>query len=138
FVAGCQRDDQISTHINLSARRHNQTAIRDACEYLDGAFDLSVVPHIDWGYFYSEGRRPGLDVGVYAFFRNLVWIPKNCHSRYSWSGLLEQFQPFPAQTVFKRHKAGRVAAGPRQTVDKTGADRIAGNREHDRHGARRL
>src|SRR5215470_15892024 len=85
-----------------------------------------------------ERRRHGLDDGVHAGSRTLVWVPKNCHSRYSWSGLLEQFQPFPAQTVFKRHKAGRVAAGPGETVDETGADRIAGSREHDRHGAGRL
>ena len=38
--------------------------------------------------------------------------------------LFEQLQPFPAQAVFELHKAGGVAARPRQAVDEAGADRI--------------
>jgi len=40
--------------------------------------------------------------------------------------------------VFNRHETGGVAAWPAQAVDEAGGDRIAGDREHDRHGARRL
>src|SRR5262249_31352193 len=47
--------------------------------------------------------------------------------------MLEQFDPFRTQTVFEQHKAGGVAARPRQTIDEAGADWIAGDREHDRH-----
>ena len=36
------------------------------------------------------------------------------------------------------HKAGGVAARPRQTVDKAGADRIGNGYEHNWHGARCL
>jgi hypothetical protein len=36
------------------------------------------------------------------------------------------------------HKAGSVAARPRQTVDDAGADWVGDDHEHDRHGAGRL
>ena len=51
---------------------------------------------------------------------------------------LENFQPFRTQIVFKQHKAGGVAARPRQTLDDTGADRIRGDHKHDWDGACRL
>ena len=65
-------------------------------------------------------------------------IPKDRRSRHAGRDLLEQLQPFPAQAVFERHETGGVAARPRQAVDEAGADRIADDREHDRHGAGRL
>ena len=65
-------------------------------------------------------------------------IPKDRRSRHARRDLLEQLQPFPAQAVFELHKAGGVAARPRQAIDEAGADRIGDDREHDRHGAGRL
>jgi hypothetical protein len=59
-------------------------------------------------------------------------------SRDARPNLLEQFQPFPAQTVLERHKAGCVAARPRQGINETSANRVGDTREHDWHGARRL
>ena len=47
-------------------------------------------------------------------------------SRHAACDLLEQFQPFPTQTVFERHEPGSVAARPRQAVDEAGADRSVG------------
>ena len=44
-------------------------------------------------------------------------IPKNCHPRHPWRDLLEQPQPLRAETVIEQHKAGGVAARPRQTID---------------------
>ena len=65
-------------------------------------------------------------------------IPKDRHSRQAGRDLLEQLQPFPAYAVFGGHETGDVAARPRQAFDKAGTDRIAGDREYDRHGAGRL
>jgi hypothetical protein len=62
-------------------------------------------------------------------------IPKHGHSRNAWCDLLDQFQPFPAQTVFEHEEAGGVAARPRQALDETSADRVYGEYEYDRHGA---
>src|SRR5262245_43860178 len=52
--------------------------------------------------------------------------------------LLKQLQPFAADVPLERDEAGRVAARPRQAIDKAGADRIADTREHRRHGAAHL
>jgi hypothetical protein len=48
---------------------------------------------------------------------------------------IQQFWPFPAQTVFEHQKAGVVAAWPRQTIDEAGTNRIGDDREYDRHSA---
>jgi hypothetical protein len=66
------------------------------------------------------------------------WIPKDRHSRQIWRDLLEQFQPFPAQAVFECDETGGITAGPRQTLDETGANWIKDSREYNRHGAGRL
>src|SRR5436190_15611801 len=59
-------------------------------------------------------------------------------SGHAGSDLLKQLQPFAADVPFERDEAGRVAARPRQAIDKAGADRIADTREHRRHGAAHL
>src|SRR5262249_31989188 len=62
-------------------------------------------------------------------------VAKYSRSLHAGRDLLEQFQPFPAQTVFGSHEAGYVAARPGQSVDKATADRIAHRREHGRNAA---
>jgi hypothetical protein len=56
-----------------------------------------------------------------AYVGTEVWIAKDRHTLHARCDLLEQLQPFPAQTVFHRHKAGDVAAGPGQTFDEASA-----------------
>jgi len=68
----------------------------------------------------------------------MAGIPEDCHSRQARRDLFEQLQPFPGRAVLESHEAGGVAARPRQAVDEAGGDRIADDREHDRHGAGRL
>ena len=58
----------------------------------------------------------------------MVGIPKDRRSRHARRDLFEQFQPFPAHAVFENHKAGGVAARPRQAIDVAGADRIGDDR----------
>ena len=47
LVPGRQRDDQIAMKICRPARRHDEAAIRGACEGRDGAPDLAGVAHVD-------------------------------------------------------------------------------------------
>jgi hypothetical protein len=65
----------------------------------------------------------------------MVEFPNDCRSRHARSNLLEQLQPFSAQAVFERKKAGGVATRARQAVDEAGADRIGNVHEHNRQGA---
>ncbi|MGB3658984.1 MAG: hypothetical protein WBA14_13765, partial [Pseudolabrys sp.] len=59
-------------------------------------------------------------------------------SRHARRDLLEQFQPFAGNAVFEIHKAGGVAARPRQVIDEASTDRTGGDREHDWHRVCRL
>jgi len=65
-------------------------------------------------------------------------VAKHRDPGHTWRDLFQQFQPFSAEGVFRSHEAGDVAARLRQAVDEAGPDRIAGDREHDRHAAGRL
>ena len=65
-------------------------------------------------------------------------IPRDRRSRHAWRDLLEQFQPFTSHTELEIHEPSGIATWPRQAVDEAGSDRIADDREHDRHGAGRL
>ena len=98
----------------------------------------SASRHVDRLDLHPERRCRGLDDGKLAGAGALGGIPKDRRSRHAWCGLLEQFQPFRAQTEFETNKACGVAARPRQAVDEAGADRIDDDREHDRHRAGRL
>src|SRR5262249_48922752 len=62
-------------------------------------------------------------------------IPEYSCSLHAWRDLLQELQPFPAQTVFVIHEASGVAAGSGQAIDEAGADRIGDAREHDRQRA---
>jgi hypothetical protein len=84
----------------------------------------------------SEGD--GLDDGELADSGCYGGVSNDGRTRHARRDLLEHLQPLAAQTVFELEKTGRVAARPRQALDKTGADRVGDNREHDRPGARRL
>jgi hypothetical protein len=46
------------------------------------------------------------------------------HTRHFRRDLLEQLQPFDADSKLERGKSGDIAAGPRQACDKAAADRI--------------
>src|SRR6516165_6714437 len=82
----------------------------------------------------GKSRDDGLNYSKLTYVGNEVWITKDRHTLHAGCDLLKQFQPFPAQTIFKRHKAGDVATWPRQTFDEASAHWIGDKREHDRHG----
>jgi hypothetical protein len=117
------------------ARRQDQAAIGGLREGRDVALDLGRVAQVNWGHVHANRRRHGLDDCKLADPGGYGCIPNDGRSRHARRDLLEQFRPFPAQNVFEHHKAGSVAARPRQTFNVAGADRIGDDRKYDRHGA---
>src|SRR4029453_8519156 len=65
-------------------------------------------------------------------------IAKHRHTRHFRRDLLEQLQPFDADSKLKRGKSGDIAAGPRQACDKAAADRIDDIHEYDRQITRAI
>ena len=62
-------------------------------------------------------------------------IAQHGRARHVWCNLLAQFEPFPAQAIFKIGEAGCVCARMRHAGDEAGADRIDDGNENRRHGA---
>jgi hypothetical protein len=58
-------------------------------------------------------------------------IDEKRHAGETRSGLLEQRQRFAGQVNAQHRKPGQVAAGMRQTCDKSEADRVRHNDKHD-------
>src|SRR5262245_14825497 len=88
-----------------------------------------------WSHLYPERWRHGLDHRVLADPCGYRGVPKDGRPRYVGCYLLEELQPFTAQTVFELHEAGRISARLRQAFDEAGADRILDDGEDDRHRA---
>src|SRR5262249_41193260 len=120
------------------APRHDEPTICRAREGRNGALNLSQLAHVDWAHLDPERRRQGPDGRELSGSGGQRGVAKDPRPRHAWRDLFEQFQPFRAETVFEGSEPGCVAAWPRQTIDKAGADRIGDNHKHDRHGARRL
>src|SRR5262245_20571963 len=83
-------------------------------------------------------RRHRLDHRELADAGPARWVTEHCHTRHAGRNLLEQFQPFPGEAVFKLSEAGSVAARPRHAFDKSRTDWIDDLRKHDREGTRHL
>jgi hypothetical protein len=122
-------------YVRQPARCNDQAAIRKAREAYDRALDLGSIAHVDMTYLNHEQWRHSLDDAELADPGGNAGIPKHRHSRDVWRDLFEQFQPFSADTVFKGHEAGDVAARLRQAVYEAGTDRISDGCEHDWHRA---
>src|SRR4051812_42882798 len=60
-----------------------------------------------------------------------VGFADHCDACHTWRSLLQELHPFAAQAVLELREPGRVASRVRQTVDKTGPDRIDDLNEHD-------
>ena len=138
FMPRREGDDQIAMNHRRWARRHDETAIRLARECRNRPVYLAWVTYIDRAHFQAKRRCHSLDHRKLADPGGRGGIAKHCRLRHARRDLLEQFQPFSAQAVVKHHKAGRVAAGPRQLLDKTGTHRVDDDREYDRHGMGRF
>ena len=65
-------------------------------------------------------------------------IPDDARVHNPWRELLKYFQPLAAQAVIKLHKAGRISAGMREALDKSGTYGINGRHEDNGYGVGRL
>ena len=137
-MPGRQLDDQAAVKVRQTAPRQDQAAIRRARQSRYGAFDFTGIAHVDRIDLDPVRGRSSLDDAELGGPGQIGGIAKDPHSRYVWRDLLKQLQPFAAQTIFKRHKSGGIAAGPSQAFDEAGTDRIDDDREHDRYRTGRL
>ena len=135
FVPGGKRNDQILMKRGQRAGRHDEAAIRQACESRDGALHLGPVAYVDHGYFQAECRCDTLDDGELAGPGRDAGITNDRNASHVWRDLLEQIKPFAAQAVFEQHEARNIATRPREIVDKTRAKRIHNDREDNRRAA---
>jgi hypothetical protein len=135
LVPGRKCSDQFAMNRVPGARCHDQAAVRQAREGRDGTFDLGSVARSERPHLHAERLRGGLDGTKLTDSGRIGGISEDSHSRYARRDLLEEFQPFPAQTVFEIHKAGGVAARSGQGIDHASTDRIGDLHEHDRQGA---
>src|SRR5262249_23965030 len=119
-------------------RRHYHTAIRGVGEGRNTTLDLAGIAHVDRTHFYPKRRCHSLDGAELADPGGYTRIPNDCRARHSRRYLLQQFHPFPTDTVLEHKKAGDVATRSRQAVDEASPDRIRDDHKHSRYAASRL
>ena len=137
-VPGRKLNDQVAVNDRRRVRCNNQAAIRRVREGRDRALDLGGVAQIEWICLDPKRRGHGLDHAEQGHSGGSSGVAQDRHSRHAGRDLFEECQPFPAGAVFERGKAGGVAAGSRQTGNKSSPDGISYNREHNRYGAGHL
>jgi hypothetical protein len=89
----------------------------------DGAIAERRIVRIDWRKFHGVRRCHRLDHGELADPVPARWITEHPDPRHVRRNLLEQFQPFSGEAVFKLSKASDVAAGPSHAADTEVGDR---------------
>ena len=94
------------------ARGHDQTAVGSVGEGRDGAFYLAGVAHIDRAYINSERGSGCPDGAKLSDAGGIGGISEHGGLPDAGQDLLEEFEPFAAQTVFEQHKAGNIATWP--------------------------
>src|SRR3954447_9298668 len=99
---------------------------------------LGRVAHIDRAHIQPDRGCDRLYDGKLADPSGYGWVPKNRGPLHVWRNLLEQFHPFPAQTIFELNEAGDIAARPSHALHKSGANRVGNAYEYDRDRACRL
>src|SRR5262252_2543591 len=113
----------------------DQTAVGTACEAGDRSLNLAGVAYVDRTELDAKRWRHGLNCAPQPDAGRYGGIADDCHSRHAWRNLLEQLQPFCADSVFKGSKPSDVPTRPCQTVDERRPDWIGNLREHDWQGA---
>ena len=81
-------------------------------EIPDRAFHCGEVARINGTQVDAERRRNGLNGSKFTDAGEFARIANDRYTRDVRRDLLEEFQPFPADTVFKQQEAGRVTARP--------------------------
>ena len=110
FVPGRKRDNHIAMTHGQRARGHDQARVRILCKGCEGALDFSGITNVDRAYHYPDRWRDRLQGAELTNPGGYGGITNDCHSRHGRSDLLQQFQPFHADAVFKRNETSGVAA----------------------------
>src|SRR5262249_3485796 len=133
-MADRQRDDHRST--DYRSARNGQSAIRPLRKGREGPLDLSrillLTAHVDGPHFDAQRWGDRLDRAKLTRPGSRREVAKHRRTPDAGSDLLEQFQPFRANTVLKVGEPGGVAARMRQVVNETATDRIGDLHEYDR------
>src|SRR5215471_14395095 len=117
-VLARQLDDHITRHPLRRCGRHDQATIRGTRECGYGALDLAGTPHVDRAHLHPKRWGQGLHRAELARPGRYGRSLQERHALHARRNLLEQLQPFGADTVFKQHEARSVAARPARVSTK--------------------
>ena len=137
-MPGRKRDDQIAMNARQRARRHDQAAITGARECRDAALDLAGVAQVDRAYLHAKRRRHGLDDGELADPAVMVGSRRTAARVTPGAISLSSSSHFALKPYSNSKKPVALPPGRDRAFDEASADRIDGEREHDRHRAGRL
>ena len=120
------------------APRYDQAVVRGAREGRDGPLELAGVADTNRAHLHPQRGCHGLDRAELTNSGRPAHIADDGNPRHVRRDLLDQLQPFTAETVLELHEAGGVAARAGQALDEAGGYRIRDDGEYDRNRADRL
>src|SRR5215472_15120818 len=103
---------------------YNRTAIGAMGEGLHGTGDFVAVVNADRRHLQPDGGRHGLNDSEVADPGRVRFVAKKSYPGYMRRDLLEEIQPFSAETVIEGHEARYVAPRSGQAVNDASTDRI--------------
>src|SRR5215469_5114078 len=115
------------------AGENDESAIRFACDLLDGIFEIGSAAHGKRNYLHT--RRQGPFKVRELPLHGVCRIVNNSNADCTWRYFPEHLSPFCSEAVLPEGEPGDVASGSRWARDQAGGDRIAHLCEYDRQGA---
>src|SRR5215831_11949625 len=115
------------------AGENDESAIRFACDLLDGIFEIGSAAHRKRNYLHT--RRQGPFKVRELPLHGVCRIVNNSNADCTWRYFPEHLSPFCSEAVLPESEPGYVASRSRWARDQAGGDRIAHLCEYDRQGA---
>src|SRR6516164_248313 len=115
------------------AGENDESAIRFACDLLDGIFEIGSAAHGKRNYLHTRRQDPFKvrELPLHGVCR----IVNNSNADCTWRYFPEHLSPFCSEAVLPEGEPGYVASRSRWARDQAGGDRIAHLCEYDRQGA---
>ena len=114
-------------------RHDDDSASRIAGQFNECGFNLRAIAHRGSEHLNAERRSRDFDrLQVVVDVWRRLGIEQQRRPLGLWRDLFQQFQPFAADRRFDVYKAGDVAAGSRQALNKTASDRVGHQHKNDR------
>src|SRR5215831_20698725 len=115
------------------AGENDESAIRFACDLLDGIFEIGSAAHGKRNYLHTRRQGPFKvwELPPHGVCR----IVNNSNADCTWRYFPEHLSPFCSEAVLPEGEPGYVASRSRWARDQAGGDRIAHLCEHGRQGA---